>query len=114
MALRSEAIDPPDIYCIVYDTLKYFLGVKKYAIYIKIYVLCMCLCISKITSRARGVLGVAGRQEVAGVAAGSLVSPAGGRPDFCVTRLLPPATPQSPEQRRTRERYQRQTFRQSF
>lgn len=59
----------------------------------------MCVCISEITSRTRAVCGVAGRQEVVGVAAGSVVHPAGGRPVFCVTRLLPATSPQPPEQR---------------
>ena len=64
---------------------------------------CMCVC---TTSRSRGVCGLACRPEFAEVATGSLVHSAARRPEFCVTRLLPPASPQSPEQRRTSQRYQ--------
>lgn len=54
----------------------------------------------------RGVFGVAGRQEAAGLATGGFVRPTVGRPVLSVTRLLPPASPQSPAQTRARERYQ--------
>lgn len=56
------------------------------------------------SSRTRGGFGDTGRQELAGVASGVFVHPAGRRPQFCFTRLFSAVLLQPPQSRQDAER----------